>query len=387
MANISGMRDYTSDSALIVRDVSDTLSKIHPQENAFITLLLKASSESGDRRKFEHLEDDWVGNTVNTTAAYTNETTIAVSAADGLKIANRDILMNPTTGENILVTAGEGTTSLTVVRAYGSVAASAIATTDTLSIIGSAAYEGGSSLTSVTSVPDSAYNYTQDFQHIIKLSDIDAAEKKYGPNTRAYLQAKRMVEHKNMLNAAFWFGQKKLDTTAGKVTHACGGLYGGKGSEGITTNIKDLGGQPITDKALFDFIAMVRDYSDGTNLYLFASSTLLTEISLLQMRLVRLQQASTKYGINITQLTALGTTVNVVEEKAFNRNGFPNLGVLVDMNNVKIHYFSGEGLSGKTKLSMNKQNPGDHFYVDEVRTIAGPRLRNEKSHAVITGWA
>jgi hypothetical protein len=381
MTVLKGLRDHNADNALYVVDMSDTISKIHPDLTKFITLLMKMRKESGANMEFKHLEDDWAPNSTSSTADLTNETTINVTTGTGKQYAADDLMINPTTGEVMLVTA-VATDALTVTRGYGSVAVADILTTDVLYRFANSAIEGGSIREAVATAATPVSNYCQDFQHTTKLTDIDAATKAYIKNPRAYGQAMAMQRHKLELNASFWFGQKKLDTTTSKVRHMTGGMI-----EWLASSpTKDLGGQPITDKALFDWIGGISDYSTGSNVWAFCSKSFLTQIALLQLKLVRLKQSEEKYGVRTRVLETPHMDVNLVEEKAFSYHGYTNYAVLVDMNNVSLRVFSGDGLNGNTKLTVNRQNPGDHYYADEVRSIMGPRVRVANSHSIFKNF-
>ena len=384
MTNLTGVR--TTENILSARKVVDMAEKIallDPNEAPFITVLKKAKQDTRKvyNPKFEWLEDDLMAirTLVNGAHADTGATTIAVD--DGSLFRAGDILKIPSTGEAMLVTA-ISTNNLTVVRAYGSTAAAAIADDAEALIIGNAQVENSTARTVKSTQEVNCYNYTQIFRTPISISGTENASKLYGGKDRAYQRRKAAIEHKRDIANALLFGQRKQDTSGSTPRRTMGGIleflttasrtqaFASGGTTLTYANFDSLVAQPVfahgsTEKLLIagpKLAAMINSW---------ASAKVLTDISPDKTFGMRVKKLITSYG-----------DLNVIYDPLLAESTvYAGYGFVLDMENVRYAYLDGRD----TKLNIDIQNNDVDGVVDEYITECSLEFKSPKTHMLITG--
>ena len=155
MAAIQGLRG-TGEFGVDFRPTNyrELFTLLEPNGTAPLNALLAmANSESTNDPKYNHFRDELPTRTMVVNGALNDSATSLVLDADTSNnplIVPGAILHNPTTGENVRVTAmNTGTNTATIVRGVGSTAA-AIDDNEVLAIVGFADTEGGTSPTAVS---------------------------------------------------------------------------------------------------------------------------------------------------------------------------------------------------------------------------------------------
>lgn len=100
-----------------------------------------------------------------------------------------DLIKVPRTGEVMLVTDHDASsTTITVVRGYGETAAAAFVANDPAVIIGSAFQEGSANteLLTKSTRTERKYNYTQIYRKSVEITQSLANSEMYGGNDRDY---------------------------------------------------------------------------------------------------------------------------------------------------------------------------------------------------------
>src|SRR6184192_4261891 len=118
--------------------------ELDPDDSQFVTLLSKLGTRAAVREKIEWLEDQLRPRLITLSAsAASADTSVAVTAGQGLYLAVDDTLRNLTTGELMRVN-GITTDAIGVDRGIGAVAAASSASTAQLLLVGSAYKQGAS---------------------------------------------------------------------------------------------------------------------------------------------------------------------------------------------------------------------------------------------------
>lgn len=205
----------------------------YPNGDAPLFALTAAmKSESTDDPQFNWWEKSMQTRRLKLTADVdgtgTTETLTVLADAKSLKVG--DILMAEHTGELFFVNTDPTTdTSISVDRAYGSVAATAItaagATTNpNLLLVGSAYEEGSSAPNGRGYDPTKRFNYTQIFRNTFEHTRTASKTRLRTPNDVAEAKRETLELHSRDIEMAFFLGNKKETTYNGKPLRMTGGI-------------------------------------------------------------------------------------------------------------------------------------------------------------------
>lgn len=289
-----------------------------------------------------------------------------------------DTVKNARTGEVVLVTAISDTNTVAISRAFGTTSAAAMNAGDGLFIIGNVNEEnsGARNVNTTRSTPQS--NYTQIFKTTIAVSGTEDAANLYGGKDITYLRAKKATEHALDIERAFWFGQKKYDTsgTQGHPRRATGGVL--EFIESGTSYIQNQGGA-LTAPDLNTFLREGFTYGNSTKM-LFAGGLLLQSINEMARGQIQTKTGDSTYGVKISEWQTAFGTVNIVHNPLFVED-YSGYGFLLDMECFRYRYMNNRD----TKLMTNVQGNDVDGIVDQYLTEAGLERRQAPRHAVIKG--
>jgi len=378
---VTGVRDNANIlQAKRVIDMSDTIGLLRPTEEPLMSFLkiAKRNTEVANNPKFDWLEDElqprW--DSVNNAAGYAAGIT-AIVVANAVYFSKLDIVKVPRTGEVMLVTAYDtATQTITVTRGYGLTAAAAIVDKDPLVIIGNVNEEGGGMREMKSTQEVNKYNFTQIFKTTFGVTNTQAASKMYGGKDLNYQQMKKGVEHKIDMGRAFTFGERKEDTSGGKVKRSTGGLlsYLNKNNYASSATLT----QSEFDNSLSE---VVFKYGSKEKI-LLSSARLMSVINGWALGKLRVDEEAAKYGLAIfTYITPFGTYKIMNYQHILEGAIYGGYGILLDPENVKYRPLAGRD----TKLETNIQANDADSRVDQYITEAGLEVRNPETHAVITG--
>jgi hypothetical protein len=153
-----GPKNYTSGQIKV--DMSNDISILQPRLYPLSTIIRKMATRPATNYRFDWLDDALMARWVTAAAALVSATTITVGTNEGAVIAVGDLLKVIATGEVMRVTAVAGD-SITVVRGYGTTAATAIPAGAKVTVMGNAMAQGTGSGAEkyMNTVP--FYNYTR----------------------------------------------------------------------------------------------------------------------------------------------------------------------------------------------------------------------------------
>ena len=158
-----------------------------------------------------------------TEAYISTDTTLAV--ADSSNVLPGMIFRVAATGENIIINTVASSTSVTVSRGVGTVAADSIADNGVLYFVGNAYEEGSSRPTALKISEVQVSNYTQIFRNAWAVTGTAAVIQKYvGADTVQDNRDDAAKEHAKSIEFNLMFGQKFLGTRNGQPFHLMGGI-------------------------------------------------------------------------------------------------------------------------------------------------------------------
>jgi len=372
----------------LIRDVADRIALLQPDAAPLITFLnaLKRKKEAGNP-KFEWFEDDLVPNIIADASNSGTGVTITVSAAHGYLVRNGDILIAPN-GESMLVTAGGGTTSLTVTRAIGTTpTAYNLVTTDEIVIAGNAVDEGGSTPAYRYAQKASKLNYIQIFRDPVKITTTQDASDSYGGDDRTYQRKKVAIEHKRGIENAFLFGNaSETSGSGGGYVRTTKGLF-----NWISTNVLDAGGV-ITEAEMESFLRDLFRYVAQTGpqtKVLLCSPIMVSALNFWAKNALQVRSDEKAYGMRVTTYRSGHGDLDFVRHWLLgDYSTGSTLGVKWDqfsfaLDPANLSYRFLKGLD--TKLHTDIGQKTEEYLLDEYRTHCGLECQLEKTHGIIKG--
>jgi hypothetical protein len=158
------------------------------------------------------------GTQLNTDTTWTNVT-------DTTNVIPGMVFRNDRTGENVLINTVPSATSVTVARAFGTVAAAAINNADKWYMVGNAFEEASLRPASLTIAMVRITNYTQIFRNTWAVSGTNAATDMIaGQGNMAESRNECALFHSVDIEKALLFGQKFLGTKNSQPIHAMDGV-------------------------------------------------------------------------------------------------------------------------------------------------------------------
>lgn len=400
ITNASGnaARDSAVSSAegRLIIDAVDKIFLLEPNKHPLVTLLTnvgkvwdgKAWVGAGIMKattgnpEFKWFEDVYGGRYASAGAAATSSgTTITVTGAGSSPayiFTVGDVVRVARTSENFLVTVIASSTTLTVTRAFGTVGGAAIVAGDGLFIVGNVNEENANArnVNATRSTPQS--NYTQIFKTTIAVSNTEKASNLYGGKDLPYQRGKKGTEHALDIERAFWFGQKKYDTTGtqGHPRRATGGID--EFISGGNSYVQNQGG-PLTAPDMNTFLREGFTYGNSTKM-LFAGGIVLQAINEIARGQILTKTGDTTYGVRISEWQTPFGIVNIVHNPLFVQD-YASTAYLLDLESYRYRTMEGRD----TVLQTNIQAPDVDGEVDQYISEVGLERKQAPRHALLKG--
>lgn len=400
VTNASGnaARDTATSAAegRLIVDAVDKIFLLEPNKHPLVTLLTNVgkvydgkawqgssiSKAAAGNPEFTWFEDVYGARYAKVAAAYTaSAAAIDVTGAGSSPayiFTVGDVVKNARTGENFLVTAITDTDTIAVTSAYGTTATAAGVAGDGLFIVGNVSEENSGVRNVNTTRSTAQKNYTQIFKTTIALSETERNSDLYGGGDLPYQRAKKGTEHALDIERAFWFGEKKYDTsgTQGHPRRSTGGVL-----EFINAGnsfVQNQGG-PLTAPDLNNFLREGFTYGNDEKM-LFAGGLVLQSINEMARGQILTKTGDTTYGVKISQwMTAFGT-INIVHNPLFVED-YAGFAFLLDMESFRYRFLNNRD----TKLMTNVQTPGLDGVVDQYISEVGLERKQAPRHALLKG--
>jgi len=360
--------------------MSKAVAMLSPETEQFYTMLSNLPSEPARSFKVEWLEDRLRPRLTALAASCTSaDTNLTLTAGEGSYWVSGDILRNAVTREAYLVTA-TAASAVTVTRVIDGGTAASSASGVELVWVGNMNSQGATSPTRLITQKTSNYNYTGIFRTAYGFTETTIATEWYSGDQLLYERAKKLVEHKALLEHAAFFGPRYYSSTGPK--HHPGGLL-----HYISTNISDAGG--TFDKGeLQDYLRTGLLYGYKGRKALFAAP-IVTQVlgEFLQDNWIMTGTDETYFGAKVDGVISSaygGAQIPVFVKREWGAYStastqFGGYAFLVDLENVKRRPLR------DTKLAPNRQANDEDSVAEEYITETSFEIKREETHSIWRG--
>jgi hypothetical protein len=177
----------------------------------------------------------------------------------------------------------------------------------------------------------------------------------------------------NLIEKAFWYGQKYLDTST----------YARRQTGGIdefltagTSYVQDQNG-PVTAPDFNTFLREGFTYGNDTKT-LFCGGIVLQAINEMARGQILTHTGDTSYGVKISEWQTAFGTINIVHDPLFVED-FAGTAYLLDLESFRYRFMEGRD----TKLETNIQAPDFDGEIDQYISEVGLERKQAPRHAVI----
>src|SRR5215471_4677047 len=373
--------DIINQSQRVV-DMQDSIAELEPNNAPFVTLLRKIGKYQAKSPKVEWLEDESMPRFDVVSATFTSAAT-SIGATNNAWFRVGDGVRITETGEFVEVT-GVSASAIGVNRAVGNTSAASGTSAAGLYIVNNANAEGASLRTIKTVRLVNQSNFAQIIRTPFGVTGTEMASQLYGQysNDRVRLQHKYGLEHERQIEATFFYGARKEDTTtAGAPKRWAGGAI-----EFIQTNVYPNAG--VLTRANFENLFLRKSFRFGSDRkVLFASPLVMQAIdgfawnggTSSTMRVIENAPAA-EYGVAVKTYVCSQGIVDIVMKRHWNDNlNTGGTAFLLDLDAIKMATLR------DTKLLLERQaNDADKIedeYLSEVSLI----FEHERRHGLMTG--
>lgn len=305
-------------------------------------------------------------------------TTLVVAAGAGVMFDAGDILWMPalTGGEQMLVTA-RTTDTLTVVRGFGAVAATAHLDGDQIVKLGSAYAENATSGVGLRLKATMPYNYTQIFRTPIEMSRTESLIGRYERGSEeAWTKNKRdaNVLHMEAKERAYINGDIKYDSATDRRT--CNGILR------FLQTREDMSGA-FTRAKLEAFLEYVMR-NGGSDYWCFGSGKFIRAFNteILGNSTMNVTPATKEWGMDVIRYHSPFGSFNIVYHRILTQileGAYDGCAMMLDMSKITEYYIT------KTVYKPNIQPRDQDGRKDEFLEENCPAVHNQSNHGFIYG--
>lgn len=329
--------------------------------------------------RFKEL-DDIARTYVTGATALVGDTTITLTTTVGLQ--EGDVLRNTVTNEHIRINTIASGTTVTVSRAFGTIAAQAMGNTQNMIFIFNATATGVASRTALSAVAQDKTNYFQKFVETVQVSDEDKMSNKVTTKYLEDLQLERMKKHGRDLEYAAVFGQKKTTTdasgrnvssTEGALQTALRGWTGDISGALNATNVEREFSRPFA-------------YGSSTKIALCGRNARASIRALFETR-VNVETLET-VNLKLSYIDMNGGRLFLIDHPFMDTDsGYAGHVLIVDPAQFKAVYPSGKSMdgskiTGKTKFAMNTADSTFALEKGDWITYLGFENANANAHGL-----
>jgi hypothetical protein len=334
--------------------------------------------------EFSWFEDFYGGRYARIALAYNNTddpvtlTLTGAGSSSAYIFTVGDVIRNSRTGENMVVVTIASAVTITAKRAFGTTAAATGAAGDGIFIVGNVNEENSGARNVNATQSSKQSNYTQIFKTSIALSNTEREANLYGGKDIPYQRAKRGTEHCLDIERAFWWSQKKYDTSGlqGHPRRSTGGMQ--EFIEAGNSYVQVQGG-PLTAPDLNTWLREGFTYGNDTKM-VFAGGIFLQAVNEIARGQILMRPLESTYGMKISQWQTAFGTVNIVHNPLFVED-YAGYAYMLDMESFAYRYMNNRD----TTLQTNIQAPDMDGEVDQYLTECGLQRAHAAKHALIKG--
>jgi len=315
-------------------------------------------------------------------------TNIVVPSTAGTTVGM--ILYNARTMENVRVTAVVDATNLTVVRAFGRVAAAAMNVGDKLLNVGTAFEEGSPRPTSRRLTTEYVPNFTQIFRNAWALTE--TAKVSYAEMGISNIAENRQdcsMFHSIDIESAIIWGQASMNTAGATPMHSTQGVLdaieqyapGNSNAAGATTNFDQL--VALCEPA-FQYSVNVGNPKERVAFGDATAIKVLNQVGRLSGQ-ITMANSETQFGMKYTSFQFYKGTINLIEHPLMNGLGTSGQLIIMDMAALKLAYMDGRDTSPEEYGRTGTNSSGVDAVGGSLTTECAVELVSPYSCAVITG--
>jgi hypothetical protein len=378
-------------------DISEEIAYYYPKATAFLSILMRVGKKPTRSTEYIWWDKDKPDWWTKLAASYiAGDTNIDIEDASFLN--KKDLIRNVETGEIFFITAidyGGGTASsdrLTVETQYGYDSTASTGTQETDSNgsddeilkLGNAMEENSLAPDSWATQPVKRFNYVQTFRDPFDSSADNQAEGKVaGPDTRARLRREKLIEHRINIERQVLFGERNeiIDNTENKVRRTTGGVLQFI-KEGNDSGVYDLGSENngiLTETEWSNYCSEALKYGSDTKLFL-TSRYVAQVLDGHASGRIETTTGEEIYGMNLSRYITTHVDVIIATTELF-ENYYAKMGLMLDIENLKLRPFAGEDSTLKTNIQENDRDG----WKDEYMSKIGLQLDLPKTHTVLEG--
>jgi hypothetical protein len=373
-----------------VRDVSDVISLLDPNNAPLTTLLRKLRKKKSTDVKFEWFEDEFPTQNTTCTEDDASSGDTAIGVTDGTLFREGDVWLNADNRELIYIDNASTANQISCVRGVGGTAPADWGTNDELFYVGNGAETGEVARKPLTTITVTQYNYCQIFKEAFEITNTMNATNLYGGPDRQYLRRKHGDLHQRDIERAFWWGgrDRLVTTDSSRITRAAyltGGVF-----RKISTNDHVNVSSALTEDEFDGYLRGDFRYGNAVK-FMFCSPLAMSVISSWGRDKIRLVPRDKTYGIHISRFISPHGELNLINNKLFYDftlasqetaiEDYGTCSVILDLESMMYRYLR------DTRLEMNIQENDRDSTEDQFLTECGLHMEQEKHHASIFGWA
>lgn len=389
----AGLQDTASilSNRLIV-DMLEPIQMLDTNLSQFSTILdhpdLRGDTLSSYIKQW--LEDRLVPRTMSLAVALTDGvmTTVTTNTGEAFYVKKGDLVRVTKSGECVRATADGTSTTFTVTRGIGGVAAATAPIDNTLGalvIIGHATPQGSSLPTMLITQQTQNYNYGQIQRKAWGFDRTARQSSWYSQNVLDSERDKKLSEFKTDRENTVFFGARSYTANGDASGHplgSAGGLI-----EYIATNVTDISGAAgvLSTTALENFITQALQYGSQDKVFFVAPKVGQALSHLLSSNWVRAQPDERVYGAKVDAVIsgAFGASIPVIVKQQWGAYGtgtagqYGSLGFLVDLSSVRL-----ATMQSPVRLSNRQANDLDGIeeeYLSEETLV----VAQETHHALL----
>jgi hypothetical protein len=311
--------------------------------------------------------------TVNDADLQAGETTLTVDEANHLQIG--DLLIVPSTGETLLVTAIPTSTTATITRSWGTVAAAAIPDNEELLILGPH-YSEGASLQDARSVTESVHTnnvalWRNNFKITGTLQAIGEQGGTYHGNDVQLQRENMLLEHKRDINLSCLFSELGSSGTRRSMKGAVEFINGGSGrtdsTSAVTFSVFMTNSQSMTRYNGRKMVGIVsRQFATIVSSWALASSAT-----------IHVQPGAKMFGLQVMDITTPHGQFRLLVDDALEGATYKKYGIFLSTDKQggpRWRYLR------DTRMLKDRQEDDEDAYEEEVLTEGTIEWGNPQYH-------
>ncbi len=320
---------FASHSGIVGERVGDLATRVLMLGYTGTAPLLALSSgmpkESAGDTSYSWVEDSHISGNAAAVGAF--NTAVTLIAVDDASIWTKNtIIMNQNTGEYMLITEINSSTSIDVLRAISGTTAANITDGDRLQHVGTAFPEGGGKPEPVTQKGENRTNYVQIFKNGWAITGTAKAVKFHTGSQLAYNRSTALGYHLEDLEKSFIFGRPMVRHVNGQQLRTSAGIayqiatYGG-----LIESANAGGAGQMNLSGIFSFMRRIFDRNVKgmpNERIAFTGSGVLELIQQMVQKDTQynITQGEDKYGIKVMKLTGFNGDLTLASHPLFTEN-------------------------------------------------------------------